>query len=76
MSKKEMTLGELCRAIINETSEGILDLINSIGKEIGVSLRQISKSRKRGWIWTKHSVVNPKRDFRLKYTAPPAVHLP
>ena len=31
--EKEMTLGELCRAIINETSKGILDLIYSISEE-------------------------------------------
>ena len=36
-----------------------------IGKEIGVSSRQISKSRRRGWIWR-----NGKKE---KYTAPPAV---
>jgi len=30
--------------------------------------RQISKSRKRGWIWVN--------DNKVKYTAPVAVHLP
>ena len=33
MSKKEMTLGEICREIIDETANTILDLINSLGKE-------------------------------------------
>ena len=30
--------------------------------------RQISKSRKRGWIWVN--------DKKVKYTAPVAIHLP
>lgn len=33
-----------------------------LAKELGVTSRQISKSRKRGWLW--------KDGKKLKYTAP------
>ena len=39
-----------------------------LGMEMGVTSRQISKSRKRGWIW--------KDEVMVKYTAPPPVFLP
>ena len=39
-----------------------------LGMEMGVTSRQISKSRKRGWIWRDGAMV--------KYTAPPPVFLP
>jgi len=35
-----------------------------LAKELGVTSRQISKSRKRGWLW--------KDGKKLKYTAPAA----
>jgi|TARA_Y100000034_G_C6711839_1_gene314488 hypothetical protein len=39
-----------------------------LGREIGVTSRQISKSRKRGWIWKDGVITN--------YTAPPPIFLP
>ena len=38
-----------------------------LGKEQGVTARQISKSRRRGWIW--------KDGKRVKYTAPNPVFI-
>ena len=32
-SKKEMTLGEVCRTILRESSDAILDFIYSIGEK-------------------------------------------
>ena len=43
-----------------------------LASEMKTTSRQIAKSRKRGWIWIFTSSLNDK----VKYTAPPAVHLP
>ena len=32
MSKKDMSFGDICRTIISETSEAILDFVSSIGQ--------------------------------------------
>ena len=39
-----------------------------LAQDKGCTSRQISKSRKRGWIWVN--------DNKVKFTAPLAVHLP
>ena len=39
-----------------------------LASEMKTTSRQISKSRKRGWIWVD--------DNKVKFTAPSAVHLP
>ena len=38
-----------------------------LGQDLGVTSRQISKSRRRGWIW--------KDGKKVKYTAPEPVYL-
>ena len=38
-----------------------------LGDELGVTSRQISKSRRRGWMW--------KDGKKIKYTAPPPVFI-
>ena len=40
MSKKDMSLGELCRTIISETSEAVLDFISSMGQPKDENLKR------------------------------------
>jgi len=40
---------------------------SQLGQELGVTSRQISKSRRRGWIW--------KDGKKKNYTAPPPVSI-
>ena len=38
-----------------------------LGQDLGVTSRQISKSRRRGWVW--------KNGKKVKYTAPEPVYI-